>query len=322
MLFCRKNCKKYAGFTLMELVMAIVVAAIIAIPLSVTIASYVKGAFASQNTAMAVALARYDIERVNKMPYASMVSASFSNYLGYSYDVRRTVSYIQGNGTSAESLKKIVVDVRRSGNPTVLASFTTYFAKILFMAYNQSKLDCVRGFTLIETIMVIAIVVVLALSGGWLMMHFVRDSVFLSNQLNMDMLAADALNGMIEGDSQAKGLRLSRRITAIADTQVTFVNQDGQTIRFRLDTATGQLYRAVNGGAEVVIPSYLKAGIKILGKNGKLFLFYNRNEVLTVVPAQVRWISLTLIAQSGTGLFTDWEGSAERASAVAVARFQ
>lgn len=190
------------------------------------------------------------------------------------------------------------------------------------MVYNQTKIKCVRGFTLIETIMVIAIVGVLAFSGGWLMMHFVRNSVFLSNQLNMDMLAADALNVMIEGDSQAKGLRFSRQITAIADTQLTFVNQDGQAIRFRLDTATGQLFRAVNSGAEMVMPSYLKAGMKILGKNGKLFLFYDSNEVLTVVPAQVRWISLTLIAQTGTGLLSDWEGSSEQASAVAVARFQ
>jgi prepilin-type N-terminal cleavage/methylation domain-containing protein len=125
---CRKDCNRTAGFTLIELIMAIVVAAIIAIPLSVTIAAYVNGAFASQNTAMAVALAHYDIERVNKMPYASMVSVSFSNYLGYSYDVTRIVSYIQGNETSAESLKKIVVNVSRSGNPAVLASFTTYFA--------------------------------------------------------------------------------------------------------------------------------------------------------------------------------------------------
>ncbi|MCB9757644.1 MAG: prepilin-type N-terminal cleavage/methylation domain-containing protein [Candidatus Omnitrophica bacterium] len=125
---CHKNFNRTAGFTLIELVMAIVVAAIIAIPLSVTIASYVKGAFASQDSAMAIALARYDIERVNKMSFASMVSVSFSNYLGYSYDVTRTVSYIQGSGSSAESLKKIIVDVRRSGNSAVLASFTTYFA--------------------------------------------------------------------------------------------------------------------------------------------------------------------------------------------------
>ncbi len=190
------------------------------------------------------------------------------------------------------------------------------------MVYNQTKIKCVRGFTLIEMIMVIAIVGVLAFSGGWLMMHFVRDSVFLSNQLSMDMLAADALNLMIEGDGQAKGLRFSRQITAIADTQLTFVNQDGQTIQYRLDTATGQLYRTINGGAEVVMPAYLKAGIKIFGKGGKLFLFYDSSEVLTAVPVQVRWISLILIAQSGTGRFSDWEGSSELASAVAVARFQ
>lgn len=190
------------------------------------------------------------------------------------------------------------------------------------MVYNQPKLEYSRGFTLIELIMVIAIIGVLAFSGGWLMMHFVRDSVFLSNQLNMDMLATDALNVMIEGDSQAKGLRFSRQITAIADTQLTFLNQDGQTINYRLDTATGQLYRAINGGAEVVMPLYLKAGIRILGKGGKLFLFYDSNEVLTVVPAQVRWVSLMLIAQSGTGLFSDWEGFSEQASAIAVARFQ
>ena len=125
---CRKNYHIAGGFTLIELVMAIVVAAIIVIPLSVTISAYVKGAFASQNTAMAVALARYDIERVNKMPYGQMVSANFTNYLGYEYDVIRTVSYLQGNGSSAESLKKITVDVSRSGDPAILASFTTYFA--------------------------------------------------------------------------------------------------------------------------------------------------------------------------------------------------
>ena len=117
------------GFTLLEIVMAIVVTVILSIPLSLTVSQYVKSVFFAQDMAMAVNLGRYELERLNKMPYAGMAGASFPDDLGYGYDVDITVVFIQGNASSAESLKQITVDVKKSGSATVLASFVTYFAK-------------------------------------------------------------------------------------------------------------------------------------------------------------------------------------------------
>lgn len=118
-----------AGFTLIELVMTIVVAGVIAIPLSLTISQYIKSVFKAQDYTMAANLARAEIERVNKMTYTSMVTASFTNYQGYPYNVARTVTYIAGSSGSTNSLKQIVVSVTKSGSAEVLANFTTYFAR-------------------------------------------------------------------------------------------------------------------------------------------------------------------------------------------------
>ena len=41
----------------------------------------------------------------------------------------RTVTYVQGSAVSAESLKKIQVDVNKTGNAAVLFSLISYRAK-------------------------------------------------------------------------------------------------------------------------------------------------------------------------------------------------
>lgn len=179
-----------------------------------------------------------------------------------------------------------------------------------------------KGFTLIEAIMVMAIISILSVAGVWLMVYLVQNSVFIPNQLNMDMVASEALRIMIEGDSQAKGLRFSKSITAVANNQVTFNNQDSQSIRYRLDTSTNKLYRAINAGAEKVIPYYLTTGINVTGINNRLFTYYDANEIETTSPANVRRIGLGLIAKTGSGLYADWEGQSQQSSAIALKKFQ
>jgi len=180
-----------------------------------------------------------------------------------------------------------------------------------------------RSFTLIELIMVMAIVGILAVSGAWLMAYTVKNSVFIPSQLGMDKLAIDALNIMTEGDSQAKGLRFSRAITAINANRVDFVDGNADTVYFRLDTGTNKLYRAINGAAEQALPGYSgAAGLNLSGKNGALFTFYDAADAVTAVPADVRRIQIILIAKSGTGLYNDWEGTSEQATSVAVKKFQ
>jgi len=109
--------------------MAIVVVGIIAIPLSLLLSQHVQSLFVSADYATAVNLARLEMERVNNLAYANINSATFSNYEGYNYNVVRTVSYAQGNAASAESLKKITVEVTKSGSATVLLSLNSYMVK-------------------------------------------------------------------------------------------------------------------------------------------------------------------------------------------------
>jgi len=179
-----------------------------------------------------------------------------------------------------------------------------------------------KGFTLIELIMVVLIISILAGSGAWLMANTVKNSVFIPNQMNMDKLANDVLDIMIEGDAQAHGLRFARVISAIAANDVTFINQDNITIRYRI--VSNQLLRTIGAATEVAIPAYVSslASVTVTGKSGTLFTYYDANEAVTATAANVRRIVMILIAKTGTGLYNNWEGQSEQASSVSIDRLQ
>lgn len=180
-----------------------------------------------------------------------------------------------------------------------------------------------RGFTFIELIMVIAIIGILAGAGAWIMAYTVKNAVFIPNQLGVDKLLSDALNVMVEGDSQAKGLRFSRAITAINANRVDFFDGDGKTVYFRLDTGANKLYRSINGAAEQAVPVYSSApGLSLSGKNGALFSYYDANGAPTAAETNVRRINMILVAKTGSGLYNDWQGQSEQTSSVAVKRLQ
>lgn len=126
MLKLHKNIK---GFSLVELIMTIVVISIVAIPVSLLLTEHIRSVVYSQDITVALNLARMEMEKVNNLSYASISSASYANYSGYAYDVTRTVTYAQGNAGSAESLKKIIVEVKKAGSATVITTLTTYLAK-------------------------------------------------------------------------------------------------------------------------------------------------------------------------------------------------
>lgn len=122
------------GFTLIELIMTIVVLGIVAIPISITLSKHVQSVFTSQDLTMANNLARFDLEQMNNTAYTSIISGTPSNQ-GYPYDLTREVSYINGTGTSAESTKKIKVQVTKSGSTTVLVKLITYISKNIRYLY-------------------------------------------------------------------------------------------------------------------------------------------------------------------------------------------
>ena len=118
-----------SAFTLIELIMAIVVVGIIALPVSITLSKQVQSVFISQDYTMALNLARSDMEQVLNTAYSGINSAYFNHYQGYDYDLTRTVTYVQGNFWSAESLKLVTVSVTKAGSAAVLVTLKSYIAK-------------------------------------------------------------------------------------------------------------------------------------------------------------------------------------------------
>ena len=125
----RKCCRRKKGFTLIELLMTIVVMGIIAVPLSLLISGHMESVFISEDNIQARQFARFELEKVNNIPYANIVTTTTSQYEGYNYTVYRVVSFDRGNSGSSESLKKITVNVTKTGSTDPLISLVTYIAK-------------------------------------------------------------------------------------------------------------------------------------------------------------------------------------------------
>jgi len=117
------------GFTLIEIIMAIVLLGIIATGFGIFISQQAQGVVRSQEYTTALNLGRKEQELVKSLAYANIVSLTTSNYDNYPFDVIRTVSYVFGTDATAESLKKVVISVRVTGTARDLFTSTTYIAK-------------------------------------------------------------------------------------------------------------------------------------------------------------------------------------------------
>ena len=186
--------------------------------------------------------------------------------------------------------------------------------------YNRNT-----AFTYIELIVVMVVIAILSVSGAALMSFFIQSSIFIPNQLNVDMLTSEAVDTMIEGDAQAKGLRFNKGITAFGDNQITFTNENDQIITYQLDMLTNKLYRQINAGANLVFPYYWPSAVAATGKNNKVFTYYDVNDnpidPITGNPANVKRVAITVIAKTGTGTFNTWDGQTELTSSIAVTRY-
>lgn len=174
------------------------------------------------------------------------------------------------------------------------------------------------AFTIIELITTIVVISTIAVVTSGIIIFFMRNTIFLPNQMNVQQIADAAMDIMIEGDD-AKGLRFANRITALSANSVQFKNADNQNIR--LEWLDGVIKRSIDGGAEEPIPYYATGNITVSGEDNILFRFFDKDENATDTPALVRRIEIKMIAMSGTGSIDDWEGKVALASSVKLYRF-
>lgn len=188
--------------------------------------------------------------------------------------------------------------------------------------------DKKRSFTLIELIMVIVIIAILSIVGADLMFYLVRDSVFLPNKLNVEMIGQDILDIMVEGYQtegyqRAKGLRFSTSITAAGSSNVVYRNSSGKTVQFLWSNLDEKIYRTVDSGAQQTIPYYLPSGIYIEQKGSNpIFTYYNASNAITGTPSDVRRVKIEFRVRSGSGSYQDWQSQLDFASSIAVRRLQ
>ncbi|MBI5415976.1 MAG: hypothetical protein HZA29_04090 [Candidatus Omnitrophica bacterium] len=113
--------------------MTMIIVSIVSIPLSLLIGAHLESVFISEEDTIGMNLARCEMERVNNTAYASLTAGTTtpvncSSDLGYpSYTVSKTIAYVQGDDASAESLKKITIDVTKGSQNR--GSLVTYRAK-------------------------------------------------------------------------------------------------------------------------------------------------------------------------------------------------
>jgi hypothetical protein len=156
------------------------------------------------------------------------------------------------------------------------------------------------------------------------MQFVIQNSFFLPNQVQADLVAAEALVIIVEGDSQAKGLRFCKQITTAAANQIVVTNQDNQTITYNL--SGGSLFRTIAPGAATMVPYFKSADMTLSGVGGSLFTYYDASDVLMphVTPptlANVRRIDIDLVAQNGTGSSDKYEGTSQQGTSVKVNKY-
>ena len=124
------------GFTLIELIMAIVVLAIVMIPLGAISIEYMRSVVYARELVVAEGLAKTEMAKINNLSYTDTTledgdDDTTTNYLGYAYDLRRTVSFVPG---WSNNLKQVKVMVYPTGTTVQLVELITYIANVSFGA--------------------------------------------------------------------------------------------------------------------------------------------------------------------------------------------
>ncbi len=181
------------------------------------------------------------------------------------------------------------------------------------------------AFTLIELITVIVIITIIAGVTSAIVLFFMKNTIFLPSQMNVQQAADVAMDIIIEGDDKAKGLRFASETTSAKADFIRFTNFDDQDIRYRI--RKDRLQRRIGNKPWEIIPYYAADNLRVTRQGNRLFDYFiidkkgNEKKVGSPNPDDVRRIKINLRALSGTGDFDKWEGEIKLASSVKLYKF-
>ncbi|MDP3789402.1 MAG: prepilin-type N-terminal cleavage/methylation domain-containing protein [Candidatus Omnitrophota bacterium] len=120
------------GFTLIEVITAITLMAIIMIPIALFAMEYVRSIAYNDSLSMATNLACREMAIVNTLSYTDPTLANgydltTQSYAGYGYNLRRTVNYLPG---TSSTVKRVRARIYPAGSTEQVTEFVTYVMNI------------------------------------------------------------------------------------------------------------------------------------------------------------------------------------------------
>lgn len=127
----KKAYPRQKGMTLIELIIAIVLLAIVILPTAKLFQQSVETMNYTSGKAMANNLLRNEISIINNLLFTDITLAdsydnTTANYEGYGYSLRRQVNIVAGTGNA---IKRVIVTVSNSSTLAVVAQAATYVAQ-------------------------------------------------------------------------------------------------------------------------------------------------------------------------------------------------
>lgn len=184
-----------------------------------------------------------------------------------------------------------------------------------------------KAFTLIELVLVIAVIGVLAVAAGTFFIPMMNMLFYVPSQSSMELTANELIKILMDGNAWARGLSDAAAITAATAIRVDFTTSDGDTVYYRWESTENKIYRSINAGAEALIPYKYSGDSQVKGKNTEaiIFTYYDssNSEISSPVgtPANIEWIRMDLTILTGTGKAEKQHGRMDISTAVDVKTF-
>jgi len=184
-----------------------------------------------------------------------------------------------------------------------------------------------KAATFIELVVTILILTIIGSASVAFFAPIVNILFYSPSQLMVDQTAQELISILVEGDSQAKGLRFTKSITSADEDDITFITWDDDTVRYRWDATEKRIYRDINSQGEMLVPASYYGDITVTGQSSdvEIFQYYDASVSKLSVPVSdetdIEAIRMNLTLVAGSGSVKEHKGRIDVKSGVDIKQF-